>query len=124
MRALVLTLLVGVCWAGEGFEIKPITEKSLGVWEDGRPVLVYNHGTISKQGVAARYNRACYIHPLYGVDGETITEDFATDHRHHRGVYREGDALLYVNRGVGVAGPAIRLNCSREIATVQLRAIE
>jgi len=45
-------------------------------------------------------------------------------YRHHRGVYRDGDALLYVNRGVGVAGPAIRLNCSREIATVQLRAIE
>ena len=35
-----------------------------------------------------------------------------------------GGPQLYVNRGVGVAGPAIRLNCSREIATVQLRAIE
>ena len=52
-----------------------------------RPVLVYNHGMISKPGVAARYNRACYIHPLYGLNGEIITEDFATDHRHHRGVW-------------------------------------
>jgi len=28
--------------------------------------------------------------------------------------------VLYVNRGVGMAGPAIRINCAREIATIEL----
>lgn len=37
-----------------------------------------------------------------------------------RGLFRDGDALLYVNRGLGVAGPPIRLNCPREIALLRL----
>jgi predicted MPP superfamily phosphohydrolase len=28
--------------------------------------------------------------------------------------------VLYVNRGAGMAGPAIRINCAREIATIEL----
>jgi predicted MPP superfamily phosphohydrolase len=38
----------------------------------------------------------------------------------HRGLYTLGDSILYVNRGLGVAGPAIRFNCPREIATIEL----
>jgi hypothetical protein len=88
MRTVLLSLLLcRACLAADGFEIKPIDDKSLGVWEDGRPVLVYNHGMISKEGVPARYDRACYVHPLYGLDGEVITEDFPSDHRHHRGIF-------------------------------------
>jgi len=41
--------------------------------------------------------------------------------RYHRGLYRENGSILYVNRGIGVAGPAIRFNCPREIATIELR---
>jgi predicted MPP superfamily phosphohydrolase len=40
---------------------------------------------------------------------------------YHRGIYRENGSTLYVNRGIGVAGPAIRFNCPREIATIELR---
>jgi hypothetical protein len=31
--------------------------------------------------------RANYIHPLYGLDGQVLTEDFPKDHPHHRGVF-------------------------------------
>ncbi len=34
-----------------------------------------------------KYSRANYIHPLYGLDGEMLTEDFPVDHLHHRGVF-------------------------------------
>jgi len=64
-----------------------VTDKSLGLYEGERPVLVYNHGMILKEGVPERYRRACYLHPVYGLDGEVITEDFAKDHRHHRGIF-------------------------------------
>jgi uncharacterized protein len=40
--------------------------------------------------------------------------------RYHRGLYTENGSVLYVNRGIGVAGPAIRINCAREIATIEL----
>ncbi len=38
----------------------------------------------------------------------------------HRGTYQVNGSVLYVNRGIGVAGPAIRFNCPREIATIEL----
>jgi hypothetical protein len=41
-----------------------------------------------------------------------------------RGHYRIGDSRLYVNRGLGVAGPRIRLNCTREIAAIELDTAE
>ncbi len=40
--------------------------------------------------------------------------------RFHRGLYMEHRSVLYVNRGIGVAGPRIRFNCPREIATIEL----
>ncbi|MGH9887739.1 MAG: metallophosphoesterase [bacterium] len=42
-----------------------------------------------------------------------------------RGLFRDADtgALLYVNRGLGVAGPPVRLNCAREISLLRLLAV-
>jgi predicted MPP superfamily phosphohydrolase len=40
-----------------------------------------------------------------------------------RGVYRRRGSTLYVNRGLGVGGPAMRFHCSREIATIELCAV-
>lgn len=31
--------------------------------------------------------RSNYIHPVFGLDGEIITRDWAKDHPHHRGIY-------------------------------------
>ena len=84
---LVIVATAGAAETTGGFALKPVSQKSLGLWEGGKPVLVYNHGVISKEGVPARYNRACYVHPLYGLDGEVLTDDFPVDHRHHRGVF-------------------------------------
>jgi len=86
----VLSILSVLSWASaaeQGFVWKPVNDKSLGLWDSERPVLVYNHGMIGKEGVPERYNRACYVHPLYGLDGEVLTEDFPRDHYHHRGVF-------------------------------------
>jgi hypothetical protein len=40
--------------------------------------------------------------------------------RYTRGLYRAGDTVMYVNRGLGVGGPALRFNCPRELATLEL----
>ena len=37
-----------------------------------------------------------------------------------RGPYQLGRSMMYVNRGIGVAGPAVRFNCHREVAMLEL----
>jgi len=41
--------------------------------------------------------------------------------RFDRGLYRDGDATLYVNRGLGFTGQKVRLFTPREIACLELR---
>lgn len=61
---------------------------ALTVSEEGEPVFVYRYGTVTPpDGVPAKYARESYIHPLYGLDGEVLTQDFPDDHYHHRGVF-------------------------------------
>lgn len=52
--------------------------------EGGRGVYFYQKTTRSLDG---EYPRANYLHPLYGLNGEVLTEDFPADHLHHRGVF-------------------------------------
>ena len=52
--------------------------------EGGDKVMFYQREHKSLNG---KYARANYIHPLYGLDGEVLTEDFPADHLHHRGVF-------------------------------------
>lgn len=74
------------CAAGS-FNFTNVTDKSIALFDAARPVFVYNHGVIHKPGVPADRARSSYIHPLYGLDGEILTDDFPKDHYHHRGVF-------------------------------------
>jgi hypothetical protein len=63
---------------------------SLRVTQDAKPVFVYNYGVITDEKIPAsetRRSRACYIHPLWGLNGEVLTDDFPKDHYHHHGVF-------------------------------------
>ena len=55
-----------------------------------KAVLTYNYGMQLNTGVEEKYERGCYIHPLWDVNGwqRTITEDFPPldGHLHHRGL--------------------------------------
>lgn len=65
------------------------TDTQLTILEDGNPVLVYNHARVDPpEGVdQERYWRSSYIHPIHGINGEVVTDDFPEDHYHHRGVF-------------------------------------
>ena len=56
-------------------------------------IFFYQSATKSMNG---DYPRANYIHPLYGLSGEILTEDFPEDHLHHRGIFWAWHQL-YVN---------------------------
>lgn len=77
-----------------------IEAPSPGRWtlsEGEHPVLVYNHGTVQPpEGFLEKVSpanlkyarpRSDYIHPLYGLDGQPLTQDWSLDHPHHRGIY-------------------------------------
>jgi len=75
---------------GPGYSLEEVGDTSLKVLEAGRPVLTYNFGLMTGEQVPEkdhRRTRACYIHPVFGLDGEAITEDFPRDHYHHHGVF-------------------------------------
>ena len=55
--------------------------------EDGAPVLSYIYGMHLKEGVPEDRRRSSYIHPVYGLDGEVLSDDFPEDHFHHRGIF-------------------------------------
>ena len=59
--------------------------------------------------------------------GGQVALPFATNHNaarmisdRTRGLFQRGNSTMYVNRGLGMAGLPLRLNCPREIALIQL----
>jgi hypothetical protein len=90
------------------FQVK--TNSETGQWlilENDKPVLQYNYKTIplpdgylEKIAQQSRKNavpRSNYIHPLYDLDSEPITNDWANDHPHHRGIYWAWPEVGYKN---------------------------
>ena len=53
-------------------------------FEGDSPVLFYQAKPKSLDG---KFTRAGYVHPLYDLDGHVLSEDFPTDHLHHRGIF-------------------------------------
>ena len=87
MTLCLTVFLVGGLSAFAEFKIED-NNAALTVLENGKPVLVYNYQRVAPPpGVPDHFGRACYIHPLYGLDGEVMTQDFPGDHFHHRGVF-------------------------------------
>ncbi len=66
----------------------------------GRPVLFYQ---LDPKSLDGRAKRANYIHPLYGLDGEILTEDFPADHIHHRGIFWAWHQVTVSGRKMGDA---------------------
>ncbi len=85
VAAIAVMGIAGAAFAQFRFEDN---KASLTILEKDKPVLVYNYEPVkAPDGVPPNFTRACYIHPLYGLDGEIMTQDFPIDHFHHRGVF-------------------------------------
>lgn len=76
-----------VAWAGE-FVLRD-DGASLTVLEGNKPILAYLYSLVDPPGDLdkERWRRSSYIHPLYGLDGDVLTQDFPPDHIHQRGVF-------------------------------------
>ncbi|MBD8490647.1 PmoA family protein [Echinicola sp. CAU 1574] len=76
------------------------TSEGILLKENNQPRYFYQTATKTLNG---KYPRANYVHPLYGLNGEVLTEDFPEDHFHHRGIFWTWHQL-YVN-GKRIADP-------------------
>lgn len=86
-----LSALVGISGVGSPNSLggEPLTavakKDGVLVREGTKNVLFYQREEKSQEG---KWPRANYIHPLYNATGDqVITEDFPSDHGHHRGVF-------------------------------------
>lgn len=74
------------------------TDKGILLEENNQPRFFYQTATKSLKGA---YPRANYIHPLYGLEGEVLTEDFPDDHLHHHGIFWSWHQLYAQGKRVG-----------------------
>jgi len=98
-----LIVLGGVatwCAAADGAEPSiHVSERDGGLLfsEAGTPILFYRRDPLA----ANPHARAHYIHPLYGLDGEVLTEESPKDHPHHWGVYWAWHQLWIGEKRIG-----------------------
>ncbi|HCU20440.1 MAG TPA: hypothetical protein DF818_14390 [Bacteroidales bacterium] len=66
--------------------------------ENGRPVFFYQR---EPRSLTNQYVYNNYLHPLYSLTGDTLTEEFPEDHPHHRGIFWAWHQLYIGNQSVG-----------------------
>lgn len=115
MAVVILGLLTSVVDAQNPPAWKAVTTDD-GVWvqEGDTKVLYYQRKPKSKDG---KYARANYVHPLLGLDGEPLTEDFPADHLHHRGIFWAWHQVTIAGKAVG--DPWALKDCGWDIRDVK-----
>lgn len=67
------------------------------ILENGEKVLFYQ---VHPKSVDGKYERAGYVHPLYGLDETILTEDMPEDHPYHRGIFWAWHQIILGNKNV------------------------
>lgn len=85
-----LTLTAGACVLGAENELR-VENRNEGdhyVIQDDQVLFAYRHRLVSPpDGVGPLFERNAYLHPIYAPNGALVTDDFAGDHPHQRGVF-------------------------------------
>lgn len=111
-------------WTATGVELAELDRLAGELPSDGPVLLLVHRPELFPQASRLGFPLVLAGHThggqlaLPGPGGRWNLARFVT--RFHRGLYHLNGSVLYVNRGLGVAGPAIRVNCHREIATIEL----
>ena len=78
-------------FAAEPFRFEENKEKKqLSLSEGTLPLLTYQYDVTEHEHVPRdnlRRTAGCYVHPLYGINGEILTDNAPQDHYHHHGVF-------------------------------------
>lgn len=82
---------------GEGFTFRE-SPQGIELSENGDPLFFYQREPRSPDGEFFFNN---YLHPLYSLDGDTLTEEFPEDHLHHRGVFWAWHQIYVDDESIG-----------------------
>jgi hypothetical protein len=82
--------------------------------ENGHPVFFYQKMPKSLDG---RYVCTNYIHPLYSLNGDILTEEFPVDHPYHRGIFWAWHQMVADGKSLGDGW--IMKNISQEVTNVE-----
>lgn len=74
------------------------SDQGVELFEDGMAVFFYQKEPKSLSGEYICNN---YIHPLYALNGESITEESPEDHPYHRGIFWSWHQLYINNQSIG-----------------------
>jgi hypothetical protein len=102
-RQLFLLCLLLICVSGfytdskSSFSFKK-SEQGIELFENGYAVFFYQRKPKSSDG---RYMCNNYLHPLYSIDGDTLTEEFPADHPFHRGIFWAWHQVFIDNQSIG-----------------------
>jgi hypothetical protein len=115
---LCLALLCSLSFNAEAQTPFSFRENNQGVelLESGRPVFFYQREPKSLTG---KYICNNYIHPLYSISGDTLTEEFPADHPYHRGVYWAWHQIYIGNQSVGDGW--VMQNISEDVAKLRTK---
>lgn len=98
-RIPILSLLLAFALSASAQEIAvTIHSEAVYITESTDSILVYQ---VADRSMGGAYTRSNYIHPLYGLDGEVMTEDFPDDHPHHRGIFWAWHQLYIGDKRIG-----------------------
>ena len=103
LLAVLFGIFVGITTTSNGGERRLVakpTKEGVRVSDGKTDVLFYQRKTKS---LAGKFARANYIHPLFDLDGNILTEDFPDDHKHHRGVFWAWHQVLIGDKHIGDA---------------------
>ncbi len=74
------------------------TDQGIELLENSKPVFFYQREAKTLTG---QYVCASYLHPLYSLKGDTLTEEFPPDHPYHRGIFWTWHQLYVDNKSIG-----------------------
>jgi hypothetical protein len=98
------------------------TQEGIEISEGDSKVLFYQ---IKPKSLNGKFERASYIHPLYSLSGNVITEDFPGDHPHHHGIYSAWHQILLNGRPIadGWTGENLSLQVTNTKVTKESKSL-
>ena len=85
MRTALFTIFLTLAGLSQSHAVDVYRDEAGILFQENDAAILYYQ--ILPKSFADGYTRNNYIHPLWSLDGDTLTEDHPPDHSHHRGIF-------------------------------------